>query len=107
MVSEWIPALITGGLGAALGSIGTALVQSLSGRGLSRAEAADKVANAAGSLADRLDKMNANLSKENAGLRRAVLALTDIIEEVTPLLPDPMIRQRAHDAITTARLALR
>lgn len=107
MVSEWIPALITGGLGAALGSIGTALVQSLSGRGLSRAEAADKVANAAGSLAERLDKMNSHLEMENQGLRRAVLALTDLIEEVVPLLPDPGIRQRAHDAITTARLALR
>lgn len=106
-MAEWIPAIITGGLGAAVGSIGTALVQTWSGRGLNRADAADKVTNAAGRLADRLDKMNTSLNRENQAMRRAVDALIDVMQDIVPLLPDPTIRSRAEDAIKTARLALR
>jgi hypothetical protein len=106
-MSEWVPALITGGLGAAVGSIGTALIQTLSGRGVSRAEAADRVTNAAGNLADRLDRMNTTLERENIAMRKAVVALTDVMDEVIPLIPDAAIRTKAHDAIKIARLALR
>lgn len=99
-------ALITGGVGAALGSIGTALVQTLSKRGESRAVAADRVTHAAGNLADRLDRMNASLEAENSLMRQAIIALADVMDEVVPLLPDEQ-RAKARAAISAARMALR
>lgn len=99
-------ALITGGVGAALGSIGTALIQTMSKRGESRAVAADRVTNAAGNLADRLDRMNAMLERQNAQLRSAILAVSDVMDEVVPLIPDVLVREKAHAAITAARLAM-
>lgn len=106
-VSGLIVALITGGLGAALGSIGTALVQSVSKKGESRAIAADRVTAAAGNLADRMDRMNTNLEKENAAMRRAMVALTEVVDELIPLIPDPGEQARARKAVSAARLALR
>lgn len=99
-------ALITGGVGAAIGSVGTALIQSMSKRGESRAVAADRVTNAAGNLADRLDRMNAMLEKQNAQLRSAILAVSDVMDEVVPLIPDVIVREKAHAAIIAARLAM-
>lgn len=100
-------ALITGGVGAALGSIGTALIQSFSKRGESRAVAADRIADAAGNLADRLDKMNTHLEEENTVMRHAIIALADVMDEMIPLLPAEDMRIRAKAAITASRRALR
>lgn len=99
-------ALITGGVGAAIGSIGTALVQLISKRGESRAIAADRVSNAAGNLADRLDRMNAALEKQNAQLRTAVIAVSEVMDELIPLVSDDVVRERAHAAMTVARQAM-
>lgn len=100
-------AIITGGVGAALGSIGTALIQTVSRKNVSRAEAADRVTNAAGNLADRLDRTIAQLDKDNALMRQAIVAITDVMDEVVPLIADPQVRERAHSAISAARLVLR
>ncbi len=56
-----ISALITGGLGAAVGGIITAVVQVVSKRGESRAAAAELVTRAAGSMIDRLQAENDDL----------------------------------------------
>lgn len=114
MSGELVPALITGGLGAAIGSIGTALIQSLSSRGEARAIAADRVTNAAGNLADRLDKMNTTLEErltkselDNMRLRNALVSLTEAVEDLLPAVPDPAIREKAQQAIVQARVAFR
>lgn len=59
--TSWIGALLTGGIGAALGSVATAVLQLLGHKAESRATAADLVTRAAGNLVDRLEKDNADL----------------------------------------------
>lgn len=103
MMSDVVAALVTGGLGATIGTLGTAVVQSMSGRGESRAIAADRVTNAAGNLADRLDKFNSKLERENASLRRALFALCEAVEDIVPVIEDPEVRERVHGAVTEAR----
>lgn len=110
---NFIIALVTGGLGAALGSIGTALVQTVSKKGESRAAAADLVTNAAGNLADRLDKRNGALEarlsvseQQNLQMRRALIALTEAVEDLLPIIPDEDIRRRTQKAVNTARAAV-
>jgi len=105
--SNVITALITGGLGAAMGSIGTAAIQSISSKGESRAIAADRVTHAAGNLADRLDRMNVRLEEENVAMRKAMVALTEAIEDLLPIVDDEPTRQRVQHAINTARMAFR
>lgn len=74
--------IVTGGLGATVGGLLTALLNVWSRRGESRAAAADLVTKAAGTLVDRLDR-------ENKALREAVLLLTDVLDEVLPQLEAP------------------
>jgi seryl-tRNA synthetase len=104
---NFVVALITGGLGAALGSIGTALIQSVSKKGEARAVAADRVTNAAGNLADRLDKLNTKLEQENTQMRKAMVALTEAVEDMMEGIVDPIQRKRVQKAINTARIAFR
>lgn len=104
---NFVVALITGGLGAALGSIGTALIQSVSKKGEARAVAADRVTNAAGNLADRLDKLNTKLEQENMQMRKAMVALTEAVEDMMEGIVDPIQRKRVQKAINTARIAFR
>ncbi len=112
-MSEFLPAILTGGLGAALGGIGTALIQSISNRGGARAEAADRVTNAAGNLADRLDKMNLQLESrlaksesQNRQLREALMSLTEAVEDLIPIAP-PDTRIKVQKAINMAKLSTR
>lgn len=111
-MSDLVPALVTGGIGAAVGSIGTALVQSVSSRGEARAVAADRVTNAAGNLADRMDRMNTTLverlsksEEQNIQMRRAMVSLTEAVEDLLPVVPDDVTRRKVQKAINTARLA--
>ena len=71
----------------------------------SRAAAADLVTNAAGNLADRLDKMNLRLERENAQMRKALVALTEAVEELLPTVQDDLTRRRVQKAVSAARLA--
>jgi seryl-tRNA synthetase len=99
--------ILAGGGGTIIGSIIMSLIQSISGKRVSRADAADRVTNAAGNLADRMDRMNTALEKENLALRRSVIALSEVVEELIPLIPDQDQRVRAAKAVKAARLALR
>lgn len=74
-----VTTLLTGGLGATLGGVITAVIQTFSKRGESRAAAADLVSKAAGSIVARLDA-------ENKALREALLLLIEVLDEVTPAL---------------------
>ena len=109
---DMVSAIISGGLGAALGSIGTAAIQSISSRGEARAVAADRVTNAAGNLADRLDKMNSALEDrlarseaQNTQMRQAMVALTEAVQDLLPIVPDDVTRRRVQKAINVARVA--
>lgn len=81
-----VTAIISGGVGASIGSIGVAIVQTRGRKGESRATAADLVANAAGGLADRLDKKNKELEIENRELKKSVICLTDLLDTLIPKL---------------------
>lgn len=80
--NAWLSSLVTGGIGAALGGIVTALIQVVSTHGESRASAAAIVTKAAGGMVDRLDR-------DNKQLREAVLLLTDVLDEIMPQLQAP------------------
>lgn len=84
-----IEALLVGGGGVSIGAIATAIVQSMTGKSESRAHAADMVADAAGNLADRLSKLNEKLDGENRQMRTAILLLTDVVDQVSPLINAP------------------
>lgn len=112
-MGDILPAIITGGLGAALGSMGTAAIQSMSSRGESRAIAADRVTNAAGNLADRLDRMNSNLEArleksedQNRQMRQALMALTEAVEDLIPIVPDT-VGTKVQAALNKARISFR
>lgn len=88
-ISQSLTVLITGGLGVTLGSIGAAIIQAITRRSENRAHAADMVADAAGNLADRLSKLNDKLDGENRQMRNAILLLTDVVDQIIPLVSAP------------------
>lgn len=88
-VNEVINALVTGGIGAAVGSIAVAVINSWSKKGESRAAAADLVTNASVGLIDRLEKTNTRLDGENKHLRSAILTLTDAVDECLTVAAEP------------------
>lgn len=104
---NFIVALITGGLGAALGSVGTAIVQTISKKGEARAIAAERVTSAAGNLADRLDRLNSKLEKENVQMRKALVSLCEAVEDILDVVEEPTIKEKVQKAINDARIAFR
>lgn len=83
-VGETLAALSYAGAGAAVGSIGAALISSRSGKAEARAHAADLITNAAGALADRLATLNAKLDHDNSELRKSISMLSAVIDEMIP-----------------------
>lgn len=90
-----IATLITGGLGATIGSVATSMIQVISKHDESRATAAELVTRAAGTMVDRLDR-------ENRALREAILLLTEVLDEVLPKLEAP---EEALATLKAAKLA--
>ena len=81
--------LVTGGVGVTIGTIGAALIQAFTSRSEGRAHAADMVADAAGNLTDRLTRLNDRLDDENKQMRRAIILLTDVVDQIIPLVGAP------------------
>lgn len=101
--------LVAGGIGSALGSVVTAIVQVRGKKGESRATAADLIATAAGDFVDRVAKANEKLEAENAQLREALVRLADAVDMVTDEIvgkAHPAYRSM-RSATTAARLAIR
>lgn len=95
-----LTAVLTGGLGATLGGILTAVIQTFSKRGESKAAAADLVSKAAGTIVARLDA-------ENKALREAILLLIEVMDEVTPALhAQPEVTEKLHSARRAAERAI-
>ena len=95
--SNVLTAVLTGGLGATLGGVITAVIQTFSKRGESRAAAADLISKAAGSIVERLDA-------ENKALREAIILLIEVLDEVSPELLDTRHNHIA-EKLTAARRA--
>lgn len=92
--------LITGGLGATLGSVFTAVLQAISKRGEVRAQAADLITGAATEMIDRI-------RAENKSIREAFTILDDVVHELI-LREDlhPEVRETLRGAAVKARRAL-
>lgn len=102
--TQVISTVITGGIGAAMGGVLTAIIQVTSRRGESRARAADLVAGAAGGLATQQANTIARLDKENTKLREALTILTEAVEELLPYVQaDPEVITRTREALRHAR----
>lgn len=112
--------LVTGGVVAAVLSVVTAVIQVVGRKGVSRAEAADRVTEAAGNVVSMLTDMGASLRLENKELRQdsidvrrlaretriALAAVTDLLDGIIPFVTDRELRLRARNAVEAARLAL-
>ncbi len=102
-----IPALVSGGFGAGLATIVTALIQTWSKKGESRASAADLITDAAGTLAARQGETIARLEARVERQAKAIMALTSALDELLPSLPvTESERARLHKACVTAKLAV-
>lgn len=106
-VVQAVSSLIVGGLGISIGAIGTAIIQSITGKSETRAHAADMVADAAGNLADRLSKLNDKLDGENRQMRTAILLLTDQVDDCLPFITaTPDMIAKLKKANNSAKLAV-
>lgn len=89
--------ILSGGMGAALGSIATAVLQINSKKGEARANAAKIITDAATEMLDRLNE-------ENKRMRVAILLLTDVIDEIIDDLPaDHNAKRRLREANNLAK----
>ena len=108
--SPWetvIPALVSGGFGAGLATIATALIQTLGKKSESRASAVDLITDAAGTLASRQGETIARLEARVERQAKAIVALTNTLDELLPQVPlsDPE-RDKLRKAMSVARLAV-
>ncbi len=107
-MSGFLAALAYAGVGAGVGTIGASIVTARSGRGESRAHAAELLSNAAGGLADRLSTLNEKLDKDNRELRDAVGSLIEVIDLLLPYIKDapPGVISKAEKMSQHARRAI-
>ncbi len=105
--SDAIAALAYAGVGAAVGSIGAAVVSARSGRGEARAHAADLISDAAGGLAAQQATTIDRLEKQTERQRRALITLTVIVDELLDQLDLPAAEKtKLRKAVTAAKLAV-
>lgn len=96
-VIGWI---IAGGGGTLIGSVVTAFIQTLGSRGKDRAAAADVSVGAATRMMDRLER-------ENTRMREAIIALTDVLDElITDVDLSASSRAKLREANNKAKLAV-
>lgn len=96
-VVGWI---VVGGGGTLIGSVVTAFIQTLGARGKDRAAAADVSVGAATRMMDRLER-------ENTRMREAIIALTDVLDElITDVDLSASSRAKLREANNRAKLAM-
>lgn len=77
-----INSVVSGGVGASIASVIVAVVQTVSKKGESRANAADLIASAAGDLTERINTLNEQLERDNRHMRAALLSIIDCLDEL-------------------------
>lgn len=100
--------ILAGGGGTIIGSLVMSIVQTLSGKGESRGHAADLITGAASKLSVEQSATIERLERQAERQRKAVLALTNLIED--ELLPQlslpPAERTKLRKALTAVKLAI-
>ena len=105
--SDLVASLAYAGVGAAVGSIGAAMVSSRAGRGEARAHAADLISDAAGGLAAQQASTIDRLEKQTERQRRALMSLTAIVDELLDQLSLPAAEKtKLREAVSAAKLAI-
>ena len=105
--SEAIVALSYAGVGAAVGSIGVAAINSRAGRGEARAHAADLIAEAAGDLVDRQAAAINRLELRLDRMAQALVMLTSVDDELLDRVSMPTgDRAKLQKAVREAKLAI-
>lgn len=98
--SSVLSALLTGGVGATIGGVLTAAIQTAGRRHESKASAADLITKAAGTMVERLDE-------ENRQLRKAILLMIEVLDEVAPTLHGtPEVARKLQEAKRAAERAV-
>jgi hypothetical protein len=80
---------LAGIVGAAFGAVGGEIVRHFTTRKETSAHAMEMMTDAAGNLADRLARLNERLDGENRQLRTAIMLLTDVVDQIIPLVSAP------------------
>jgi membrane-bound ClpP family serine protease len=98
-------AILSGGIGASIGSVITAIVQTVSGKKESRARAADIIETTAGRWLDRLNERNETLEDENSAYRQALNLVEDAAEELIAVLHEeqPDLVRKVRGRLAEAR----
>lgn len=101
MANDITSALITGGLGATIGSVATTLIQVYSKKGETRAQAANIIS---GYQSQWIDK----LQRENQNVREVLVSVTDILDELIDTdLPDrPDLKAKLRDINKRLKLVI-
>lgn len=103
-----IELLLAGGGGAVMGSVITKAIEAVMGRQNRKADAAKALTDATTQFTKAVTELNINLHKEIVLLKRAILTLTDTVDEILPFiegLTDEQ-RKRLRDANNAAKLVL-
>lgn len=100
--------LIAGGGGALIGGIIIKIIELLAGRGKANADSAKALTDAATTFTAGVTQLNINLHKELILLKRAIITLTDTVDEILPYIEGltPEQRKRLMDATIAAKLAI-
>ena len=106
-ISSAVTALAYAGVGAGVGSIGASIISTRAGKGEARAHAANLISEAASNLAERQAETIDRLSLQNEKMRKSIIMLSDVLDEVIPTLPLSKIEAaKLRKATNAAKMAV-
>jgi len=102
-----VPAVVSAGLGAGGATLLAAIVQVVGRKSESRASAANLITGAASSLAQQQSDTITRLEKRVDRQAKAILSLTEVLEELLPQLKlGPTEQAKLRKAVAAARMAV-
>lgn len=100
--------LSSAGIGALVCGVLVAVINGIFNRGGKRADAAKALTDATNSFTDRVEAMNRSLHEEIRELKKAVLHLTDVVDELYPVVEMQLTeeqKKKLKEANASAKLA--
>ena len=100
--------LSSAGVGALIAGVLVAIINGVFNRGGKRADAAKSLTDATNAFTERVDLMNKSLHQEIRALREAVMLLTDVVDELYPVIEatlTPEQKKKLKEANSSAKLA--